>query len=680
MACTVAPPSDKQLTLNLPFARLEQSWNAVEPSLFSQPLVPSSKRPSRMQVVEAAALHFGCSDRQAILGSGSARAFGSVSSISFNDDPLRKQALEVSASLHASLLSKCQGIVLFPTLSWAGSRTVVSFRCCAKPPKLSIVDQAGISRVDPVVKDGELLSAKESSRRASAPLKRVPVNGRKSAKSTVASKAARTETLKSSTDVERTRVKLEKLGVEEPALFKYINQVAPAGVPVDHIVSFVSSLMGIARVSWNEAVAILSKYPSILNLEVSRVEETVAFLTEMGLTKEEISAVLASHPAFFEYDFEEIRRSVEYLVSMGLPEEDIPMIFRDRPQALNVRTEDVEFAIQCFLEAEVLPEDFARILSRTPDLFSPNSRDHLRSRLHFFKQVGLYGGALGKGIARRPNLLHFDLESMKQAYNYLSEYLPPSDVSKLVRRFAEVLVIDPKRKMEPMVNHLLRLGVKPTSLGKVLLRRPQLLGYTITGLEPTLQYLKELGVTDKMLGRVISISPQVLTLNCEEKLKPAVEYLRSIGLQDSKDMERLLVRNAQLLCCSIDKNITPKFNFFVNIGLKKEDVIKILVLFPSMFGQSIELSLEPKYRYLVDVMGRTSAEIVDFPQYFGYSLEKRIKPRYERLAARGITNISLPSMLACVEADFVTRYLIGDPPSRAPYNLKKAPRKSKYTD
>ena len=67
-------------------------------------------------------------------------------------------------------------------------------------------------------------------------------------------------------------------------------------------------------------------------------------------------------------------------------------------------------------------------------------------------------------------------------------------------------------------------------------------------------------------------------------------------------------------------------------------------------------------------------------QYFGYSLEKRIKPRYEKLVARGVTHISLPSMLACVESDFISRYLVGDPPSRAPYNLKKAPRRSKYTD
>ena len=106
----------------------------------------------------------------------------------------------------------------------------------------------------------------------------------------------------------------------------------------------------------------------------------------------------------------------------------------------------------------------------------------------------------------------------------------------------------------------------------------------------------------------------MLTLNCEERLKPAVEYLRSIGLEDRKDMERLLARNAQLLCCSIDKNLTPKFEYFINIGLEREDVIKILVLFPSMFGQSIELSLEPKFRYLVDVMKRSVKDVVDFPQ------------------------------------------------------------------
>ncbi|MCO5559383.1 hypothetical protein L7F22_012982 [Adiantum nelumboides] len=635
-----------------------------------------------MQIVEATALHLGCSDRQAYpSGLGSARAFCGMSPISFTLDPARKQAVELSVSLHAALLSKCQSIILLPT--WAGgARAVVSFRCCAKPPKLSVVDQTVLSSLDPSASDEETLSVKKPSQKIRASVKRIlKVNVKNSVKSIVASSMSSNEAGHlTSVDVEATRSKLERMSVEEPALFKYVSQVATEDISVDQIVSHVSSLMGIARVSWNEAVAMLAKAPSILHLKASKLEESVVFLTDMGLSQEDISAVLVSQPTFFEYDIKEMRRSVEYLISIGLPEDDVAIVFRERPQALNAKTEDVVFSMECLLEAQVLPEDFARILSRAPDLFSPSSRDHFKSRLHFFKQVGLYGGSLGKGIARRPNLVHSDLEAMKQAYNYLSEFLPPNDVSKLVRRFAEVLVIDPKRKMEPMVNHLLRLGVKPTHLGKVLLRRPQLLGYTIAGIEPTIQYLRELGVTERMLGKVISISPQVLTLNREERLKPAVEYLRSIGLQDSKDMERLLVRNAQILCCSIEKNLAPKFGFFLDTGLKREDVIKIIVLFPSMFGQNLELSLEPKYRYLVDVMKRSPEDIVDFPQYFGYSLEKRIKPRYEKLVARGITNISLASMLACVEADFITRYMVGTPPARAPYRSKSTPRRSKYTD
>jgi mTERF domain-containing protein len=82
-------------------------------------------------------------------------------------------------------------------------------------------------------------------------------------------------------------------------------------------------------------------------------------------------------------------------------------------------------------------------------------------------------------------------------------------VAKLVKRYAEVLVLDPKRKMLPIINYLLTLGVKKEDLGKVILRRPQLLGYTIPGLEPTVDYLLELGVKPEMLGKVITTSPQV---------------------------------------------------------------------------------------------------------------------------------------------------------------------------
>lgn len=107
---------------------------------------------------------------------------------------------------------------------------------------------------------------------------------------------------------------------------------------------------------------------------------------------------------------------------------------------------------------------------------------------------------------------------------------------------------------------------------------------------------------------------QVLTLNVEEKLKPVVEFFRSMGLNKERDMEMLIVRNAQILCCSIEKNLRPKFIYFKGLGLTEKSIANMIVLFPSMLGQSIEGSLAPKFNYLIYEMNRPVEELVQFPQ------------------------------------------------------------------
>lgn len=107
---------------------------------------------------------------------------------------------------------------------------------------------------------------------------------------------------------------------------------------------------------------------------------------------------------------------------------------------------------------------------------------------------------------------------------------------------------------------------------------------------------------------------QVLTLNVKEKLKPVVEFFRSMGLNNERDIEMLLVRNAQILCCSIEKNLRPKFIYFKGLGLTEKSIANMIVLFPSMLGQSIEGSLGPKLNYLIYEMNRPVEEIVLFPQ------------------------------------------------------------------
>lgn len=160
-------------------------------------------------------------------------------------------------------------------------------------------------------------------------------------------------------------------------------------------------------------------------------------------------------------------------------------------------------------------------------------------------------------------------------------------------------------------------------------------------------------------------SLQVFTLNTEDKLKRGVEFFRSMGLEKEKDLKYLFARSAQLFCCSIEKNLQPTINFFRDRGLE-DDLSAMIVTFPSMLGQNVEVSLAPKYEYLVGEMKRTHKELVEFPQYFGYSLERRIKPRHRLLSERGLHK-SLPSMLACKDGDFLKRYV--EPYSPLPQHI-----------
>ena len=107
---------------------------------------------------------------------------------------------------------------------------------------------------------------------------------------------------------------------------------------------------------------------------------------------------------------------------------------------------------------------------------------------------------------------------------------------------------------------------------------------------------------------------QVFTLNANDKLRRAVQFFQSIGIDKEQDMEFLFSRNAQIFCCSIEKNLKPTFDFFLSTGLEKSVVSKMIVLFPPMLGQNVERSLTPKYQYLIVDMDRSVEELMEFPQ------------------------------------------------------------------
>ena len=95
----------------------------------------------------------------------------------------------------------------------------------------------------------------------------------------------------------------------------------------------------------------------------------------------------------------------------------------------------------------------------------------------------------------------------------------------------------------------------------------------------------------------------------------------------------------------------PRVNYLLNLGVKQEDVGKIITKHPQILEYRVEQTMQPKYEYLVRELHGSVTNIIDFPAYFGYSLEGRIKPRHEFLKTKGRT-ISISRMLAPSDENF----------------------------
>lgn len=441
-----------------------------------------------------------------------------------------------------------------------------------------------------------------------------------------------------------------------------------------NVISVISILSKIG-LNKDEIGLVFSKLPSLLKRDAVQLMKVFHLLLELGGRKEELCGVCIQYPALLECNSDQIQKVIVFLQSVGLTKEEVLSVLHTKPQVLRYPEYQVKLSVNCLLKLGVPKEDLCRILKKVSRLFSPVIQENLQIRLKFLVRIGIEPRVLGKTIARRPSMLSFNLEGMTRSYKYIGQLPRRNDGTKIITGFADVLVLDRKKKREPIVDYLLSLGVKPDCLGKVLLKSPQLLGYRIEALEEKIKYLRTLGVKEEALGKVITRAPQVICLNYEEKLKPVVEFLQSAGLDQDQDIEMVLSRNAQILCSDIEKNLRPKFEFFYTVGLEKKEVARMFVLFPTMFGLSIESSLRPKYNYLINVMKRSVKEIVSFPQYFGCSLEKRIKPRYEQLTRRGI-HTTLSSMLSYNDEDFKSRYMN----DKCDNQMKTAESLSSYTN
>eukprot|EP00249_Psilotum_nudum_P019814 c27431_g1_i3 orf=236-1684(+) len=325
----------------------------------------------------------------------------------------------------------------------------------------------------------------------------------------------------------------QQLGISAQVLrrcLKHANELSE-----DDVMKLMSTFrsLGLKR---GDLKALLSRRSSLLRVQPEQVQHMFRYFLSLGLKNANLIRICVQRPALIDSDLGNIREIICYLTLLGIRKEAFPTMFSRRPQILECNLERLRYMVGLLVQAGVSQTELVTLLQRVPEIFFPSGQDNLQVNLDFWISVGVEGKALCRALIRRPNLLSYDTENLKITYSFLQGLMRSGELRKLVRKYAEILAFDSRRKLEPLIMYLLELGVKDKDIGKIILRRPQLFAYTISGLEKTVIYLNSLGVKKKMLGKVITMSPQVLTLNAEEKLKQGVDFFRSIGLDKEMDM------------------------------------------------------------------------------------------------------------------------------------------------
>ncbi|KAJ0039573.1 hypothetical protein Pint_26845 [Pistacia integerrima] len=228
-----------------------------------------------------------------------------------------------------------------------------------------------------------------------------------------------------------------------------------------------------------------------------------------------------------------------------------------------------------------------------------------------------------------------------------------------------------ERKIKPLVEFLLDLGVAKSEIPKILVQRPHLCGHGISDMgvdkkqwakvifrspgllshsmqkvQAVVNFLHELGLSGDSIGTVLTRFPRIVCYSVEDNLWPTAEYFKRLGV----NVAIVVHRFPAILCCSIEGHLKLVTKFFYERGFSVEEVSYMVSRFPNLYGLSLTESLIPKWEFFLTI-GYSKSELVKFPHYFGYSLEQRIRPRFALVKELGL-KIGLNFMLTQPQCDF----------------------------
>ncbi|EPS58018.1 hypothetical protein M569_16800 [Genlisea aurea] len=211
----------------------------------------------------------------------------------------------------------------------------------------------------------------------------------------------------------------------------------------------------------------------------------------------------------------------------------------------------------------------------------------------------------------------------------------------------------PLSTLQSVTRCLYSMGLDLSSIGRILDMHPKLLTVDpYSDIYPVLDFLlNTVELPFPEVSKSIQRCPRLLVTDVDAQLRPTFEFLSDLGFVGSN---RLNSQTSLLLVSSIESTLMRKIDFFVGIGIDYDDVRNMVLRSPGLLTFSIENNLRPKVEYFLNEMKGDLGEIKSFPQYFSFSLERKIRPRHRLLMDYGFS-LSLSEMLKASYGDFIRR-------------------------
>ena len=106
---------------------------------------------------------------------------------------------------------------------------------------------------------------------------------------------------------------------------------------------------------------------------------------------------------------------------------------------------------------------------------------------------------------------------------------------------------------------------------------------------------KEMQLTTVQVAKSMGGFPPVHHRSFEESLKPTVERIKGLCLNQSQ-VAKVIATFPSVLGLSIEENLKPTVDWIKGLGLSQSQVAKVIATRPQVLGLSLEANLKPNSR------------------------------------------------------------------------------------